>query len=190
MMRLLSCVRVLECAVLPTGDQASRLLGDLGADVIKIERPGTGDYLRELGDRITPQNSVFHLLCNRNKRSIELDLRSDEGRAVFHDLLPSTDIFVDGFADGGRADLFDQLVAIFLERTQSEWLTLARVHVIPLCPGTRSPGLIRAPAGPRRSATSRSNCTGTRWPSVSTPRRSCPASVTPRSGSPRCARTG
>jgi crotonobetainyl-CoA:carnitine CoA-transferase CaiB-like acyl-CoA transferase len=98
MMHLLGGVRVLECAILPTGDQTSRLLGDLGADVIKVERPGTGDYLRELGDRITPQNSVFHLLCNRNKRSIELDLRSDAGRAVFYDLLATADIFVDGFA--------------------------------------------------------------------------------------------
>ncbi|UIX29359.1 CaiB/BaiF CoA transferase family protein [Streptomyces sp. GQFP] len=98
MIRLLEGIRVLECAMLPTGDQTSRLLGDLGADVIKIERPGTGDYLRELGDRITPQNSVFHLLCNRNKRSVELDLRGDDGRSIFFDLLRTADIFVDGFA--------------------------------------------------------------------------------------------
>ncbi|WP_084531922.1 CaiB/BaiF CoA transferase family protein [Nocardia miyunensis] len=98
MIRLLAGIRVLECAMLPTGDQTSRLLGDLGADVIKIERPGTGDYLRELGDRITPQNSVFHLLCNRNKRSVELDLRSDEGRKIFYELLATADVFVDGFA--------------------------------------------------------------------------------------------
>jgi crotonobetainyl-CoA:carnitine CoA-transferase CaiB-like acyl-CoA transferase len=98
MIKLLEGVRVLECAVLPTGDQTSRLLGDLGADVIKIERPGSGDYLRELGDRITSQNSIFHLLLNRNKRSIELDLRVDEGRAVFFELLREADVFVDGFA--------------------------------------------------------------------------------------------
>ena len=91
--------------MLPTGDQTSRLLGDLGADVIKVERPGQGDYLRELGDRITPQNSVFHLLCNRNKRSVELDLRSDEGRTLFFDLLKTADVFVDGFA----GDACDQL---------------------------------------------------------------------------------
>src|SRR5277367_3772190 len=98
MMHLLGGVRVLECAMLPTGDQTSRLLGDLGADVIKIERPGTGDYLRELGDRITDQNSVFHLYCNRNKRSVELNLRSDEGRGIFFKLLKTADILVDGFA--------------------------------------------------------------------------------------------
>lgn len=98
MIDLLQGVRVLECAMLPTGDQTSRLLGDLGADVIKVERPGMGDYLRELGDRITPQNSIFHMLCNRNKRSVELDLRSDEGRALFFELLKTADVFVDGFA--------------------------------------------------------------------------------------------
>ena len=98
MIKLLDGIRVLECAMLPTGDQTSRLLGDLGADVIKIERPGTGDYLRELGDRITDQNSVFHLFCNRNKRSVELNLRSDEGRSVFFELLKTADIFIDGFA--------------------------------------------------------------------------------------------
>ncbi|MCV7055622.1 CaiB/BaiF CoA transferase family protein [Mycolicibacterium gilvum] len=98
MIKLLEGIRVLECAMLPTGDQTSRLLGDLGADVIKIERPGTGDYLRELGDRITDQNSVFHLFCNRNKRSVELNLRCDEGRGVFFELLKTADIFVDGFA--------------------------------------------------------------------------------------------
>ena len=98
MIKLLEGIRVLECAMLPTGDQTSRLLGDLGADVIKIERPGTGDYLRELGDRITDQNSIFHLFCNRNKRSVELNLRSDEGREIFFKLLRTADIFVDGFA--------------------------------------------------------------------------------------------
>ncbi len=98
MIKLLQGVRVIECAMLPTGDQTSRLLGDLGADVIKVERPGYGDYLRELGDRITPQNSVFHLLCNRNKRSVTIDLRQDEGRDLFFSLLETTDVFVDGFA--------------------------------------------------------------------------------------------
>lgn len=105
MIELLSGVRVVECAMLPTGDQTSRLLGDLGADVIKVERPGSGDYLRELGDRITPQNSVFHLLCNRNKRSVELDLRRDEGRELFFRLLATADVFVDGFAGNACGDL-------------------------------------------------------------------------------------
>jgi crotonobetainyl-CoA:carnitine CoA-transferase CaiB-like acyl-CoA transferase len=122
------------------------------------------------------------------------------------DLLDVKDTtFAVDFADGGRADLFDQLVPIFRERTQAEWGDARRVHDIPLCPGNsrlenpdrpppagagdhqrvRAPGRrgrTRAPAGPPRSATSRSSCTGTRPHSASTPRRSWPASVIHRSG--------
>lgn len=98
MISLLSGIRVIECAWLPTGDNTSRLLGDLGADVIKIERPGQGDYLRVLGGLLAPENSPFHLMCNRNKRSVELDLRSEKGREIFFQLLRTADIFVDGFA--------------------------------------------------------------------------------------------
>ncbi|ALJ16373.1 CaiB/BaiF CoA transferase family protein [Sphingopyxis macrogoltabida] len=98
MISLLSGIRVIECAWLPTGDNTSRLLGDLGADVIKIERPGQGDYLRVLGGLMAPENSPFHLVCNRNKRSVELNLRDDRGRAIFFDLLKTADIFIDGFA--------------------------------------------------------------------------------------------
>jgi len=98
MITLLKGLRVIECAWLPTGDNTSRLLGDLGADVIKIERPGHGDYLRVLGGLIAPENSPFHLMCNRNKRSVELNLRNERGREIFFKLLLTTDIFVDGFA--------------------------------------------------------------------------------------------
>lgn len=105
MIRLLQDVRVLECAVLPTGDQTGRLLGDLGAAVIKIEQPGIGDYLRELGGQITPHNSPIHLLMNRHKRSLTLNLRCDEGRKIFFELLPTVDIFIDGFAGDACARL-------------------------------------------------------------------------------------
>jgi crotonobetainyl-CoA:carnitine CoA-transferase CaiB-like acyl-CoA transferase len=98
MIKLLEGVRVLECTVLPTGDQAGRILGDLGAESIKVEQPGVGDYLRELGGQMGPHNSPIHLLLNRHKRSLTLNLRSEEGRKIFYEILPSIDIFVDGFA--------------------------------------------------------------------------------------------
>src|SRR5271169_5965103 len=98
MITLLKGLRVIECAWLPTGDNTSRLLGDLGADVIKVERPGHGDYLRVLGGLMAPDNSPFHLSSNRNKRSVTLNLRDPRGREIFFDLLRSADIFVDGFA--------------------------------------------------------------------------------------------
>jgi len=99
MIKLLEGIRVVECAVLPTGDHTGRLLGDLGADVIKIEQPGVGDYLRDLGGMLGEHQSALHLYCNRNKRSVTLNLRSDEGRKVFFELLRTADVFVDGFAD-------------------------------------------------------------------------------------------
>ncbi len=98
MIELLSGVRVIECAMLFNGDQTGRTLGDLGADVIKVETPGVGDYLRDFLGQITPHNSLSHLYANRNKRSITLNLKSDEGRDLFFRLLQSADIFVDGFA--------------------------------------------------------------------------------------------
>jgi formyl-CoA transferase len=102
---LLRGVRVVECAVLFNGDLTGRILGDLGADVIKVEAPGTGDYLRDFLGQITPHHSPAHLYANRNKRSLTLDLRPPEGRALFFELLRSADIFVDGFAGDACARL-------------------------------------------------------------------------------------
>jgi crotonobetainyl-CoA:carnitine CoA-transferase CaiB-like acyl-CoA transferase len=95
---LLDGIRVIEAAVLLNGDTVGMLLGDLGADVVKVEAPGTGDYLRDMLGQIVPHHSPAHVQVNKNKRSVTLDLRRDEGRAVFWDLLASADVFVDGFA--------------------------------------------------------------------------------------------
>jgi crotonobetainyl-CoA:carnitine CoA-transferase CaiB-like acyl-CoA transferase len=96
--KLLEGVRVLECAVLVQGGHTGKLFGDLGAEVIKVESPAVGDYLRDIGGVLTPKNSPYHLLHNRNKRSVTLNLRTDEGREIFWELLRTADIFVDGFA--------------------------------------------------------------------------------------------
>jgi crotonobetainyl-CoA:carnitine CoA-transferase CaiB-like acyl-CoA transferase len=61
MLKLLEGVRVTECAVLFNGDQTGRLLADMGADVIKVESPRGGDYLRDFLGQITPHNSPAHL---------------------------------------------------------------------------------------------------------------------------------
>jgi len=105
MIELLKGIRVLECAVLLNGDTTGRLLGDLGADVVKIEAPGVGDYLRDMFNVVGPNLGINHLQANRNKRSFTLNLRSDEGRKLFFDLLKTTDIFVDGFAGDACAKL-------------------------------------------------------------------------------------
>jgi crotonobetainyl-CoA:carnitine CoA-transferase CaiB-like acyl-CoA transferase len=95
---LLAGIRVLESAVLLNGDTLGAHLGDLGADVIKIESPGGGDYLRYMLGQITPGRSPAHLQVNRGKRSVALDLRSDVGQEVFWKLQATADVFVDGTA--------------------------------------------------------------------------------------------
>jgi crotonobetainyl-CoA:carnitine CoA-transferase CaiB-like acyl-CoA transferase len=71
--------------------------------VIKVESPGRGDYLRDMLGQIVPHQSPAHLQVNRNKRSVTLDVRADEGRDVFWKLLATADVFVDGLL-GGACD--------------------------------------------------------------------------------------
>ena len=98
MIKLLEGVRVVECAVLFNGDQTGRILGDLGAEVIKVEAPGVGDYLRDFLGQITPHHSPAHMYATRSKKSVTLNLRAQRGRGIFFELLRTADIFVDGFA--------------------------------------------------------------------------------------------
>ncbi|MDB5453530.1 MAG: fldA 7, partial [Caulobacteraceae bacterium] len=103
MFDLLEGVRVIECAVLLNGDAVGMHLGDLGADVIKLESIGRGDYLREFGGQLAHHVSPIHAQVNKNKRSLELDVRTEEGRKLFFELLKTADIFIDGLR-GGACD--------------------------------------------------------------------------------------
>ncbi len=93
---LLEGVTVVETGVLMTVDHLGRLLGDEGADVVKVETPGQGDYLRNIMTRFAPDWSTFHLALNRNKRSLTCDARTPEGREVLRRLLERADIFITG----------------------------------------------------------------------------------------------
>ena len=97
MIGLLEGVRVVEAAVLLVGDYTGMLLADEGADVVKVEAPGTGDWIRDHMGAVAPRNSPYHLFVNRNKRSLSLDLKSDRGREVIHRLVSSADVFLTGF---------------------------------------------------------------------------------------------
>jgi formyl-CoA transferase len=93
-------VRVVDLTQVEFGPVCTQVLGDFGADVIKIERPRAGDLSRSaIQDPAGPDNPVF-LSLNRNKRSIELDLRSDAGRQVVHDLVSRSDVIVNNFRPG------------------------------------------------------------------------------------------
>lgn len=99
-MNLLDGVRVVESAVLLNGDTVGMLLGDLGADVVKVESPPGGDYLRYFLGQIVPGVSVPHAQANRNKRSVLLDLRDNDDLETFWRLIDTADIFVDGNRPG------------------------------------------------------------------------------------------
>ncbi|MEQ2525444.1 CoA transferase [Robertmurraya yapensis] len=92
-------IRVLDLTRLLPGPYTSLMLADFGADVIKIEDPKVGDYARWGEPKINNYNAMFHSL-NRNKRSITLDLKSEEGKEMFLDLVKTTDVLIESFRPG------------------------------------------------------------------------------------------
>ncbi len=100
MFDLLKGVRVLEFGILLNGDHLGMLLSDLGAEVIKVEEPGTGDYLRDMLGQITPHHSPAHLQVNKNKKSVTINVRTEAGKRAFFELLKTVDIFADGLRGG------------------------------------------------------------------------------------------
>ena len=96
----LAGVKVLDLTQIMAGPMCTLLLADLGADVIKIERPGSGDDTRRMGTRLPHGFSAGFLALNRNKRSIALDLRSDDGKAVFRRMAQTADVVVENFRPG------------------------------------------------------------------------------------------
>ena len=98
----LSGVRVIDFTQVMLGPCATQMLGDFGADVIKIERTGTGDLSRNFFGETTEaamNNAVFASL-NRNKRSVEIDTKSDQGRDAVLELVKTADVVVDNFRAG------------------------------------------------------------------------------------------
>ena len=95
----LAGLRVVEMGQLIAGPFAGKTLGDFGADVIKIEAPGTGDPLRNWR-LIQDGTSVWWQVQSRNKRSIALDLRDPEGQAIARDLIAKADVLIENFRPG------------------------------------------------------------------------------------------
>lgn len=92
----LSGITVVELGNLVAGPFTGLMLGDIGAEVIKVERPGIGDMIRQSGDS---GDAIFTML-NRNKRSVTIDLQSDAGREAYHDLVAAADIVVENLRPG------------------------------------------------------------------------------------------
>ncbi|MBB2159207.1 CoA transferase [Gluconacetobacter sacchari] len=97
----LAGIRVLDVTQVMAGPVCTMLLGDLGADIVKIEPPGTGDQTRgAMGFRMKGDDSMGFLNMNRNKRSLALNLKNPAGRQVFLDLVKTADIVVENYRPG------------------------------------------------------------------------------------------
>ncbi len=104
----LSDIRVLDLTRILAGPTGTQTLGDLGADVIKVERPNEGDDTRKWGppflkdaERTDTEQSAYFLAANRNKRSLSIDIAKPEGQALIRKLLADCDVLVENFKVGG-----------------------------------------------------------------------------------------
>jgi crotonobetainyl-CoA:carnitine CoA-transferase CaiB-like acyl-CoA transferase len=112
----LADLRVLELGTLIAGPFCGQLLGDMGAEVIKIEAPGQGDPMRHWGPQPRGQPSVWWPVIGRNKKGITLDLRQAEGQGLFRELAARSDIVIENFRPGT------------LEKWNCSWGELSRVN--------------------------------------------------------------
>lgn len=103
----LAGIRVLDLSRVLAGPWATQILGDLGADVIKVEKPGPGDDTRSWGPPFTkhpdgsPGDAAYYLAANRNKRSVTIDFAHPEGADLVRRLAPQCQILVENFKTGG-----------------------------------------------------------------------------------------
>lgn len=93
-------LKVLDLSRTLAGPFCTMLLGDMGADVIKVEQPGTGDESRHFTPPSWNGESSFFLSSNRNKRSITVDLKSEQGQEIVQDLAAKSDVVVENFRTG------------------------------------------------------------------------------------------
>ncbi len=101
-------LRVLDLSRVLAGPVCTQILGDLGADIIKIEKPGEGDdtrgwgppFLKDAAGNDT-QESAYYLSCNRNKKSVTIDISKPDGQALIHALAAKSDVLIHNFKVGG-----------------------------------------------------------------------------------------
>jgi len=93
-------IKVLDLSSYLAGPYCSMILADLGADIIKVEQPGTGDGSRQWGPPFMRDESAYFLSVNRNKRSVTLNLKSEKGKEILFKLVSSSDIFLENYRPG------------------------------------------------------------------------------------------
>lgn len=108
-------ITVIDVSRVLAGPFASMMLGDLGADIIKVERPHGGDQTRAWGPPNIGGESAYYLSINRNKRSITLNLKTQEGKEILKNLVEKSDVLIENFRPGSMDSFglgFDSLIEI------------------------------------------------------------------------------
>ncbi len=108
MTKALENIRVLDLSRILAGPFCTQMLGDLGAEILKVEKPGTGDDTRSWGPPFIKDaegneisESAYYLSCNRNKKSIAIDIRSPQGQEILRKLIAKSDVVIENFKVGG-----------------------------------------------------------------------------------------
>src|SRR5262245_26131413 len=99
-MRPLEGIRVIDLTRVVSGPYCTMLLGDLGAEVIKVERPGEGDDTRAFAPPFQGDQAAYFLSINRNKKSVTLDLKNNLGKELLWALIERSDVLVENFRPG------------------------------------------------------------------------------------------
>src|SRR5574337_686177 len=103
--RLLDGIRVLDLSRIIAGPYCSQILGDMGAEVIKVEQPGVGDDSRTWGQPFLNGESAYFFCINRNKKSITVDMKDPRGKAIIRELAKRSDVLLENFKPGTLAKL-------------------------------------------------------------------------------------
>lgn len=104
-MQSLEGIKILDLSRTLAGPFCTMLLGDMGAEVIKVEQPGTGDESRRFTPPTWNGESCYYLTSNRNKRSITVNLKSEEGKEIIYKLAKSADVLVENYRTGAMDKL-------------------------------------------------------------------------------------
>lgn len=102
----LSGIKVIDQTQALAGPYAAMVLGDMGADVIKVERPGVGDNSRQWGPPFIKGESGYYLSCNRNKRGIAVDVANPAGQGIMRNLLADADVFLTNLATNATLERY------------------------------------------------------------------------------------
>src|SRR6185369_3414524 len=101
----LAGIRVLDLTRVLAGPYCTMFLGDLGAEIVKVEQPGIGDDTRGWGPPFVGGESAYYLCTNRNKKSITVNLKSEKGREIIRQLAKSSDVVIENYKVGELTEL-------------------------------------------------------------------------------------